>query len=518
MYPATHAAANPDKPAIIMAHSGEQLSYLELDHASNQVVHLLRQLGLKDGDHISLFMDNRLEFFVIVWAALRSGLQITPINRYLTAPEAAYIVADSGARVLIASDALIEQASPLPELCDGCEHFLMLGESTKGWQSLRAEMAKQPTTPLPDAQLGEAMMYSSGTTGRPKGVKRALSGLPADTGPWIAQNLKLFGFDGETVYLSPAPLYHAAPFHYCCGVMALGGTIVVLEKFEPIAALQTIQDYKITHSQWVPTMFVRMMKLPAEERLRWDLSSHQMAIHAAAPCPVPIKRQMIEWWGPILLEYYAGSEANGITLADSENWLKHPGTVGQAIQSVVRICDEESGKELPPGETGLVYFEQEGEAPSFEYHGAPEKLSDAQHREHPNWTTLGDVGHLDEDGFLYLTDRKAYMIISGGVNIYPQEIEDRLILHDKVMDVAVFGVPNDDFGEEVKAVVQPAEGVVGSDELAQELMAYAHEHLAGYKVPRSVDFQDELPRLPTGKLYKRLLRDRYWGKKDSSIV
>ena len=518
-YPGTHAKTHPDKAAVIMAGSGDRMSFLELDHSSNQIAHLLRSLGLGVGDHISLFMENRLEFFQVSWACIRSGLQLTPINRYLTAEEAAYIVNDTGSKALIASGALMDQVRQLPKLCRQCDHFLMLDGTADGWQALEPLMAQQATEALHDETLGEAMMYSSGTTGKPKGVKRPLTGLPAETGPFITETLKLFGFDLDCVYLSPAPLYHAAPYHYSSGVLALGGTVVVLEKFDAIEALRAIETYKVTHSQWVPTMFVRMMKLPEKDRLGWDLSSHQLAIHAAAPCPVPIKRQMIEWWGPILLEYYAGSEANGVTLIGSEEWLSHPGSVGRAIQSVVRICDEESNAEVPAGERGLVYFEQEGEAtPTFEYHNDKDKTRSAQHPDHPNWTTLGDLGYVDEEGYLYLTDRKAYTIISGGINIYPQEIEDTIILHEKVTDVAVFGIPNEDFGEEVKAVVQAAEGCEPGPELEQEIIAWTAERLAKYKVPRSVDFEAELPRLPTGKLYKRLLRDRYWGKTDSRIV
>jgi long-chain acyl-CoA synthetase len=286
----------------------------------------------------------------------------------------------------------------------------------------------------------------------------------------------------------------------------------MMERFDAGAALEHIERYSVTHSQWVPTMFSRMLKLPDEERTRHDLGSHRVAVHAAAPCPVPVKHDMIGWWGPILLEYYAGTEGNGSTFINSEEWLKKPGSVGRAMATQLHIVDED-GKDLPPGEEGTVCFSGGGE---FEYHNDPEKTSESRLGE--GRTTLGDVGYVDEDGYLFLTDRKAYMIISGGVNIYPREIEDRLIVHPKVADVAVFGVPNEDFGEEVKAVVQPMEGVVGDAALTQELLAWCGEGLARFKVPRSIDYEEELPRLPTGKLYKRLLRDRYWGKESSRIV
>jgi acyl-CoA synthetase (AMP-forming)/AMP-acid ligase II len=313
-------------------------------------------------------------------------------------------------------------------------------------------------------------------------------------------------------YLSPAPMYHAAPLAFSSATLCFGGTVVMMEKFDAEASLALIERHRVTHSQWVPTMFSRMLKLPDDVRTRHDLSSHQVAIHAAAPCPVPVKREIIEWWGPIVFEYYAGSEGNGSTIISSEEWLAKPGSVGKSYTAKIHIVDDE-GRDLPPGKVGGVYFS--GGA-TFEYHNTPEKT--AESRLDGGRSTLGDVGYLDEDGYLFLTDRKAYMIISGGVNIYPQEIEDRMITHPKVADVAVFGVPNDDLGEEVKAVVQVMPGQAGDDALRDELLGWCAEELARYKVPRSIDFEAELPRLPTGKLYKRLLRDRYWGKKSERIV
>ncbi len=514
MYPGEYAHSTPDKAAAINAATGETLTYRDLNDQSNQLAQFFYQQGLRPGDNIALLIENNLRFFEIVWAALRSGLYITSINRYLTAEEAAYIIGDCGARAVITSAAMRNIADQLPALISGCELRLMTDGVSPDWASYEAAIATQPPTPIAEEPLGESMLYSSGTTGRPKGIRRALSGNPVTVGTRSQETLAGYGFSADTVYLSPAPLYHAAPFGFTIGTQSLGGTVVMMPRFDALESLRLIEAYRVTHSQWVPTMFVRMFKLPESERQRWDLSSHQVAVHAAAPCPVEVKRQMIEWWGPILLEYYAGTEGIGSTLITSAEWLERPGSVGQASRGILHICDE-AGQVLPSGEAGLIYFEQP--AMPFAYHNDPEKTRAAQHPHHPNWCTLGDVGYVDAAGYLYLTDRKAFMIISGGVNIYPQEIEDTLVVHPDVTDVAVFGVPNAEFGEEVKAVVQVADGVESTDALAEKLIAYAREHLAHYMVPRSIDFTDELPRLPTGKLYKRVLRDRYWADRQTKI-
>jgi long-chain acyl-CoA synthetase len=318
--------------------------------------------------------------------------------------------------------------------------------------------------------------------------------------------------DENTIYLSPAPLYHAAPLRFNMSVMRLGGTSVIMEHFDAEEFLRLVGQYKATHTQLVPTMFVRFLKLPDAVRLKYDVSSLRCAIHAAAPCPIPVKEKMIEWWGPIIWEYYGGTEGNGLTICNSAEWMAHKGTVGRAVVGTLRICDED-GNELPAGEPGTVYF---ADGRPFEYHNDPKKTAESRHAQ--GWTTLGDVGYVDGDGFLHLTDRKAFMIISGGVNIYPQEAENLLINHPRVMDCAVFGVPNADFGEEVKAVVQPRDMAEAGPTLAEELLAYCRQHLSALKCPRSIDFEAELPRHPTGKLYKRLLRDRYWQGRDSRIV
>lgn len=507
MYPGQTGKVRPDHPALIMAGSGLTLTHAELDAQSNRIAQYLYAQGIRKGGHIAILMENVPQFFSAMWAALRSGLHVTPVNRYLPPADVAYILEDSGAEAVLTSPGKAETIQNLGGRAPGCRMRLCLGGPAEGLTDLDAELAHMPDHPLPQEPMGAFMFYSSGTTGRPKGIKRPLTGQLIGHGMLQVASLAAYGFDENTVYLSPAPIYHAAPCAWSLGVQALGGTVVMMERFDEEAALRHIEQFKITHSQWVPTMFIRMLKLPADVRAKYDLSSHRMAVHAAAPCPVEVKRQMIEWWGPILLEYYGASEGNGRTSLDSHEWLKKPGSVGRAKSGILHICDDE-GNELAPGETGLVYFEQP--ALPFVYHNDPEKTKAAQHPVHPTWTALGDVGYVDEDGYLFLTDRKSFMIISGGVNIYPQQIEDTLVLHPKVTDVGVIGVPNEDFGEEVKAVVQLAPGEEPSEALAGELIAFCKERLAGYMVPRSVDFWDELPRLPTGKLYKNEIRKVYW--------
>ncbi len=511
-----HAAADPNKPASIMAGSGATLTYGELNERSIRLARLLRGAGLGPGDVVALFMENNLRYHETYWAAVRSGMYVCAVNKYLTAGEAAYIVNDSGAKALVTSAALGPVAAQIAPLLTGCPLRLALDGPVQGYESYEAALQIQSAAPLASEPRGDFMNYSSGTTGRPKGIKRPLSG-ETFLEPSRLDNLieRLYGFDHETIYLSPAPLYHSAPLAFTASTHSLGGTVVIMEKFDALDALRLIQAYRITHSQWVPTMFVRMLKLAPEDRARYDYATHRCAIHAAAPCPLDVKRQMIEWWGPIVREYYGATELNGMTVSTSQEWLAHPGTVGKPIMGVLHICDE-TGAELPPGEPGVIYFERD-EMP-FEYHGDPAKTDAARHPAHPLWTKLGDVGYMDPEGYLYLTDRESFMIISGGVNIYPQEIEDCIVMHPKVADVAVFGAPNPEFGEEVKAVVQPAAGVEANAELAAEIEAFARERLAHYKVPRSIDFEAELPRLETGKLYKRLLKDRYWGEKNSRIV
>jgi long-chain acyl-CoA synthetase len=513
MHPSQHAQRTPDKVAYRMAGSGQAVSYGELEQGSNRLAQLFRRLGLKPGDRIALMLENHPRWFEICWAAQRSGLVYTAISSRLTAGEAATIVDDCGAQLFVSSVALGAQAAELVPLTPKVRTRLMLDGTVPGYAAYETAVAPMPAERIADECAGGDMLYSSGTTGRPKGVY-----VPPES-PDIAYVNSLvkvcagpFGMGADTVYLSPGPLYHAAPLRFAMTVMRLGGTVVVMEHFDAAAFLTLVERHRVTHTQVVPTMFVRMLKLPEAERRAHDLASLRCAIHAAAPCPVPVKEQIIAWWGPIVWEYYAGTEGMGMTLVNSADWLAHKGTVGRAVVGVLHVCDDD-GNELPPGENGGVYF-SDGKA--FEYWNDPAKT--AAGRNPKGWTTLGDIGWLDAEGFLYLTDRKAHMIISGGVNIYPQEAENLLVTHPKVLDVAVFGVPNEEFGEEVKAVVQPRDMAEAGRPLEQELIAFCREHLSSIKCPRSIDFEAELPRHPTGKLYKRLLRDRYWAGHASRIV
>ena len=515
MHPSHHARTKPDAPAYIMANSGETVTFKQLDDRSNQIAHLFRELGLNPGDTIAIFAENSPRYFEIAWAAQRSGLYYVCISSRLTAPEVEYIVSDSGSRILIASAGLApvaREANAITEL----EAYWSIDGDIEGFASLEKLRDSKPTTPISDEMHGTDMLYSSGTTGRPKGIRPAfVPDTPIDEPNVLMALAKaLARAEDDSIYLSPAPLYHAAPLRWCMTFTRFGSTLIIMEKFDPEKFLALVEKYKVTHSQLVPTMFVKMLKLPKDVREKYDVSSLECAIHAAAPCPVPVKEQMIEWWGPVIEEYYAGSEGNGMTWIGSKDWLAHKGSVGKPVHGQLHICDDE-GNELPVGEAGTIYYS--GTTPPS-YHNDPEKTAGARNPKHAEWSTLGDVGRLDEDGFLYLTDRKAFMIISGGVNIYPQEAENVLITHPKVADVAVIGVPNEEFGEEVKAVVQLQPGIAASKEVEDELLEFCRARLAKIKCPKSVDFDPELPRHPTGKLYKRLVRDRYWGKHDSTIV
>ncbi len=512
MHPGAFAETTPDKPAVIMD-DGRTLTYRELEESSNRLAHLFRAAGLQRGDHIAFVLENRPELFVVAWAAQRAGLYYTATSTRLTPDELGYIVEDCGARVLIASAETVAAADAVE--APKVELRLLIGSGTGSsrWEPFESAVAAHPTTPIDDQAEGADMLYSSGTTGRPKGVKPPL--LDAEypqLGAVGGLAAGLFGAGQDTVYLSPAPLYHAAPLRYSMTVHRLGGTVVVMEHFDPVRYLQLVEEHAITATQLVPTMFVRLLKLDPAERAAHDLSSLRCAIHAAAPCPIPVKEQMIDWWGPIISEYYAATEGNGFCAISSEEWLAHKGSVGRNLLGPLHILGDDE-TEVPPGEDGTVYFEG---GPTFEYHNDPEKT--AASRTAQGWSTLGDIGRFDEEGYLYLTDRKADMIISGGVNVYPQEAENVLTMHPSVADVAVFGVPNEDLGEEVKAVVQPADGVVAGPDLEQELIAYCRQHLSALKCPRSIDFRSELPRHATGKLYKRLLRDAYWQGHRTRIV
>jgi len=515
MYPGVHAQTTPDKPAYIMAGTGEAVTYRELDERSNRLAHLLREAGLQRGDSIALMLENHPRYFEILWAAQRAGLYYTAISSRLTPGETSYIINDCGAKVFITSAYKRDVAEMVAVDTPEVTVRLMLDGTTTGYDSYEDAVAKYPATPIADESEGTDMLYSSGTTGRPKGVRVPLpeGAMGQPSGVTLVGQM-LYGFNDSMVYLSPAPLYHAAPLRFTMAVHRVGGTAIVMEHFDPVEFLRLIETHKVTHTQVVPTMFVRMLKLPEAQRTQFDVSSLQIAIHAAAPCPIPVKEQMIAWWGPVIMEYYAGTEGNGFCAITSEEWLQHKGSVGKPLMGVVHIVGED-GEEVATREEGTIYFES---GSTFEYHNDPEKTAQSRDPKGRGWSTLGDVGYVDEDGYLYLTDRKAYMIISGGVNIYPQEAENLLTTHPKVLDVAVIGVPNEDFGEEVKAVVQLVDGVEPSPDLERELIQFCRDELADVKCPRSVDFTDELPRHPTGKLYKRLLRDKYWEGHQSRLV
>ncbi len=517
-HPSITAKTYPHKPAIIMGNSGEMVTYAELDQRSNQGAQLFRALGLQAGDHIGFMLENTRQFMEIAWAAQRAGLIYTPISTHLKPQETAYILENCGARLFIGSLALADIAQKLLAAGTQVEHFYLVNGIAEGFESWEESIDMHPATPIADQRNGVPMLYSSGTTGQPKGVFVPPQSNDFDTPPILASTIGLlFGFGEETVYLSPAPLYHAAPLHYTMMTLYNGGTLVVMEKFDPERALQLIEEHRVTHSQWVPIMFIRMLKLPQEVREAYDLSSMQYALHAAAPCPIEVKEKMIEWWGEIIVEYYAASEGVGATLIDSASWLTHKGSVGPALMGELHVVDDD-GNELPVGEIGTIYFS--GAQTQFEYHKEPEQTAAAYTSQ--GWATTGDVGYVDEDGYLYLTDRKNFTIISGGVNIYPQEIENALINHDKIADVAVFGVPHEEFGEEVKAVVQPMNWVDATDETALEILEWLRERISSIKMPRSLDFHPQLPRMDNGKLYKRHLADEYRAKaeeeasKDSS--
>ncbi len=504
-FPINPRSGDADRLAFQICESGESVSFGQLEARANQVARVLRDCGVTRGSHVALLMKNHRRLLEACFGADRAGIYYTTISTRLLADEIAYIVRDCEARVLVVSPGLEDLASQLRPLLPERVRCFMAGPPAAGFERWDVAVDNAPASPIADATQGLDMLYSSGTTGRPKGVKWPMPDVPAGGRTMLVELLApLFGYSRDCRYLSPAPLYHAAPLRHSMTVIKLGGCVFVMEHFDAEQALRQIPLHHISHSQWVPTMFVRMLKLPAEVRSRYDLSSLQVAVHAAAPCPVEVKRQMIKWWGPIVHEYYAGTENNGFCSITPDEWLRHPGSVGRASQGVLHICDEQ-GDELPAGETGLVYF---SDGPVFEYHNDP--LRTSQTRNALGWSTLGDIGKRDQDGYLYLLDRRAFMIISGGVNIYPQEAEGVLIGHPKVADVAVIGVPSEDLGEAVKAVVQLLDPADAGAEMEAELLTYCRQHLASFKCPRSIDFDAALPRHPTGKLYKQLVRQRYW--------
>ncbi len=494
------------KPAVVLHPSGATVTFADLDDRANRLAHFLRGSGLEVGDTVAILMDNNEHVHVAMWAARRSGLYFTLVNTHLSGPEVDYILRDSGSKAIIASRAmrnLCEQLSNLPAVA------LMADDDRDGWQSYPECVAAESSTPVADECSGQLLQYSAGSTGRPKGIRRPLSPGGATLTTPVFEAL---GVTSESVYLSPAPSYHTAPAMWTMAAQAVGATVIMMERFDAEQALECIQLYGVTHAQFVPSMFVRMLRLPDEARLRYDLSSLQRVVHAAAPCPPAIKHQMIEWWGPIIDEYYGSSEGAGISFIRAEDWLDHPGSVGKPMLGVPHILDEHRS-ELPAGQIGEIYYE--GGFP-FEYLNDQAKTAAA--RSPQGWVTVGDVGYVDDDGYLFLTDRRHHMIISGGVNIYPQETEDVLVSHPLVVDVAVFGVPDDVMGQSVTAVVQLLDPTDGTAALAEELMNWVRDRLAHYKCPRSIHFEAQLPRTDAGKLYKQELIEKYGGNRTATSI
>ena len=499
-HPSLHAQLAPRRPAAILAETGESLDFATLEARSNQAAHLFKALGARPGDGIAVLLENDLRFFEIAWAAQRSGLYLTTLPTRLTLGEITFIVGDSDAHILVTTQAFGETIAPLVEAFPHLRLCVLDAESDP--------LDGQPVTPLDDQRPGADMLYSSGTTGRPKGVRSPMPVGAFDAAPIIARIARdSYGVGPQTVYLSAGPLYHAAPLRWSMAVQALGGTVVILRKFDALSALSAVERYKVEVSQWVPTHFVRMLKLPDAERAGFDVSSMRVALHAAAPCPVPVKQAMMAWWGPVLYEYYAGTENFGFTTISPQEWLERPGSVGRPLSCELMICGPD-GESLPPGQTGDVFFRTD--TPQAEYHGDPDKTRESRNQH--GWATYGDIGHVDAGGYLYLTDRRNFTIISGGVNIYPQEIENLLIGHPKVRDAAVIGAPDPEMGQRVVAVIEPMDWNEAGESLAAELSAYARANLSSVKLPRQIDFMPELPRQPTGKLFKRLIQARYAAK------
>lgn len=494
-------------PALIVG-DGPAISYAQLHARSCRVAALLSDAGLRRGDSVALLLPNRPEFLEITWGCQLSGLYYTPVNTHLTFDEVAYVVDDCEARAVFVDAAFAHLAG---KLTDNSRVLICVGGSLPGWLAYRDALAGAGADfPASD---GSEMLYSSGTTGRPKAVRRP---LPTANGSWAQAVLEMgltqrYRMSPASVYLSPAPLYHAAGVNYAMAVHRVGATVVIMGKFDAETVLRLIETHRVTHAQFVPTMFVRMLKLPEKVRRAYDVSTLRCVLHAAAPCPVDVKHRMMDWFGPIIHEYYGGTEGFAGTTIGPQEWLAHPGSVGKPLSPVHVLGDD--GTELPVGHCGELYFEG---GPAFEYYKDPVKTASV--RNDRGWRSLGDMGHVDQDGYLYLTDRSTFMIVSGGVNIYPQEAENLVVMHPKLVDAAVFGVPNDEYGEEVKAVVQPVEGVRAGPGLEAELIDYCRAHLAAYKCPRSVDFTVALPRDPNGKLYKRRIRERYWQGRASRIV
>ncbi len=503
LYPGTYAVTKPAKPAFVLAESAAAVTYAELDRRAAQLAHLLRGRGCRPGDRIALLLDNHLRFPEVCWAANRSGLHYVPVNTRLTAEEAEFIVTDSGARALITSAGQGDRAEPLRASCHGVVTWLMADGLIDGFEPYEKLVEEQPAEPLPDETEGAVMLYSSGTTGRPKGILRPLSGRPPGS-TILGHDTRLsnaYDLDGDSVVFIPSPLYHSMGVHRLMMAQSLGATVVAMRKFDAEAALAAVEKYRVTHAAWVPTMLVRLLRLDPGTRDRYDLSSMVAASVGSGPCPDWVTEAIINWWGPILTETYGGSEGMGMTRITSEEWLSHRGSVGRPVYGEPHILRSD-GTEAATGEPGVIYF---AEGRPFEYHGDPAKTASV--RSAQGWTTLGDIGHLDDDGYLYITDRAADLIITGGANVYPREVEEALLRHPAVEDVAVIGIADDEYGELVKAFVQLRPDHQPGEALQTELVEFCRRAIARYKCPRVIEFVDALPRYDTGKLYKRRLRD-----------
>ncbi|MGP4029481.1 AMP-binding protein [Actinomadura sp. 3N407] len=501
------AQNHPDRPAVLAP--GEPMSYGELHAEVNRLSNALGGLGLRPGDSLATVLGNRPEFLTVLLATMQSGLYLVPVSRHLTAPEVGYILSDSGAKAVVTEGAFADVVAGAADEAGIPAEGRVSVDPAEGYRPMAGLSATGSADPPGKRQMGSIMLYTSGTTGRPKGVQRPLFDIPPEMVLDLMRQtlMRYLGLEpGDEVHLAVGPLYHSAPCVHALMSLNLGHAVVVASHFRPEQTLELIQRHGVTNSFMVPTMFHRMLALPDEVRARYDLSTLRQVYHSAAPIPAATKQRMMDWWGPVLYEYYGSTESGPVVVATPEQWLAHPGTVGCAVDGVqIKILDPE-GAELPPGETGLIYASGQ---PGFEYHDDPEKTASAMRGD---FYTPGDLGHLDEDGWLYMSDRRTDLIISGGVNIYPAEIENALLQHPAVGDVAVIGVPDDDWGQTAIALVEPAEDAVAGDGLAAELLAHCEPRLAKLKHPRRVEFRESLPRTPSGKLSRRRVREDYLGE------
>jgi acyl-CoA synthetase (AMP-forming)/AMP-acid ligase II len=503
------ADRDPSRPAVVVP-GGETLTYGELAAKSRWLERDWISKGISPGDRVAVVMENRTDYVVVAIAALRCGVRLVAVNVHLTRAEAVHVIYDSDARLIVASERFADLVAEAAGASPAVEAVQIVGEVRDGYEGLYggAESDSAPVIrPSADnaVRQGAFMFYSSGTTGKPKGILREMPDVSFEQGDPLTANFPLtWGFDQDLVWLNSAPLYHAYPLQTCTSVVRWGGTLVLTEKFDAEESLRIVEEFGVTHTSMVPTMFVRFLRLPEDVRRRYDVSSIRLAIHAGAACPVPVKRAMMEWWGPVLYEFYGGSENIGMVLITPDEWLAHPGSVGRPAPGTISVLGEDHAP-VAPYERGTIWFDH---APNFSYHHSPEKTEgvfDADGR-----ATLGDLGYLDEGGYLYLDGRRTDLIISGGVNIYPAEIESRLVEHPAVLDVAVIGVPDEEYGQRVEAFVQLDSGVAGDAELERELLEFCRKELASFKCPRSVTFEESLPRTPAGKLLKRVLMERVW--------